>query len=596
MAQPAVPATPRLALAVVAAFALVVAGGQGVHELWLDEAQAWLIAANATSLGDLAGRLAYEGHPPLWYLLLFGVSRLWRDPLAMQALALLAASAVAFLAAWRSPFTPAQKALFAFSYFPLFEYGVISRGYGLGLACLAAYAAMRCAGERRAWRLAIPLAFAALTSAYGLVLAWALAVGLVVSLLDPADPAPAGRPAWRDHAGGAAILLAATAVALLAMRVPADASFRVVLAPGIDVLRAAWATYVPFWAFVPLPDVAAASPWNTSPLVGRPVLGQLAYVMGAVTLWLAAASLATRPAALAAFLAGAGVLWAFCYAGYAGSLRHHGHYFLLWLLCIWAAEPVGPRAAAWLARASRTLAAWISPRAVPGLAVAIAVGVGLAGAWPLATWSAPLLALAGLTAAALALAHGAAQLSALARACGPGGAALTALLALQVASAALLLRHDMAQPFSGSAPIAAAIRAADPAGRLPVVVVDTSDLNYLGPPLALALDRPVYLARAGETRLATYLVWDRSRPPRMSPATPETRLAATQQVLWRLAQEGLPGDEAFVAAETLVPEFPPGLPGALVAVAPPAVDGAEPAGLALFRVVRDPGAGASCPR
>lgn len=587
---------PRLALALAAAFALACAAGLAVHEIWLDESQAWLIAAGAASPADLAARLAYEGHPPLWYALLFVASRVWPSPVAMQAAALLAATGVAFLVAWRSPFPPAQKALLAFGYYPLFEYGVISRGYGLGLACLAAYAALRTAGERRAWLLAIPLALAALTSAYGIILAWALAVGLAVAMLDPADPDRAPGPTWRDRGLAAAILVGATAFALLQMRVPADASFRVTLAPGVDVLRAAWATYVPFWAFVPLPDLAKPSPWNTTPVMGRPVLGQLAYMMGPVTLWIAAAALARRPAALAAFVAGASVLWAFCYVGYAGSLRHHGHYFLLWVLCLWVAEPTGPRAAAWAARAAAALGRVITPGRVPALAVAIVAAIGAATASPVAPWSAALLGLAGVAAAVVALARGGGVAIGLARAWGPGGLALTALLALHVVAGAVLLRRDLAQPFTGAAPIAAAIRAADPAGRLPIVVVDTSDINYLGPPIALALGRPVHYAGVAETREATYLVWDRHRPKRLSPATAEARLALSQQALWRLSRAGLPAPEVLIASEAVVPEFPPGLPAEVLALAPTPVAGDEPAPLALYRVVHDPAAGASCPR
>lgn len=44
--------------------------GLVAHEPWFDEAQAWLLARDA-SLGELLfHRLRYEGHPPLWYLLL----------------------------------------------------------------------------------------------------------------------------------------------------------------------------------------------------------------------------------------------------------------------------------------------------------------------------------------------------------------------------------------------------------------------------------------------------------------------------------------------------------------------------------------------
>lgn len=40
------------------------------HEVWLDEAQSWIILRD-TPLSDLPYRLNVEGHPPLWYLVLY---------------------------------------------------------------------------------------------------------------------------------------------------------------------------------------------------------------------------------------------------------------------------------------------------------------------------------------------------------------------------------------------------------------------------------------------------------------------------------------------------------------------------------------------
>lgn len=45
------------------------------HEVWLDEAQAWVIVRDCP-LPELAYRLKAEGHPPLWYLVLFPFVRL----------------------------------------------------------------------------------------------------------------------------------------------------------------------------------------------------------------------------------------------------------------------------------------------------------------------------------------------------------------------------------------------------------------------------------------------------------------------------------------------------------------------------------------
>lgn len=44
--------------------------GVSVHEPWFDEAQSWLLVRDSSLLELLSERLRFEGHPPLWYLLL----------------------------------------------------------------------------------------------------------------------------------------------------------------------------------------------------------------------------------------------------------------------------------------------------------------------------------------------------------------------------------------------------------------------------------------------------------------------------------------------------------------------------------------------
>ena len=58
------------------------------HEMWRDEIQAWSIAIGSHSVGDLLHALRYEGHPPLWYLVLMPITRATSDPRMMQVLAI----------------------------------------------------------------------------------------------------------------------------------------------------------------------------------------------------------------------------------------------------------------------------------------------------------------------------------------------------------------------------------------------------------------------------------------------------------------------------------------------------------------------------
>lgn len=148
------------------------------HEIWRDEGRAYSIAAEATSLADLFERLNNEGHPALWYLILYGGLRVVRTPLVLQtASALIAVAAMAVLFV-RSPFPIWQRLLFSVGFFPIYEYSVVARNYGIAmllLFCFAAYYKQRF--ERPVLMGSIGFLLAQ-TNAYGLIMAAAIGVSL----------------------------------------------------------------------------------------------------------------------------------------------------------------------------------------------------------------------------------------------------------------------------------------------------------------------------------------------------------------------------------------------------------------------------------
>jgi hypothetical protein len=119
------------------------------HRPWLDEWQALLIAQKSPTFGDLLANLRYEGHPPLWYLILRAMALIvpiyWVLPATCAVLALCTQAAVLL----RMPFTRMQRLCVATGYFMLFDYLTISRSLTLGVMCLVLFMAMR---ERKiAW-------------------------------------------------------------------------------------------------------------------------------------------------------------------------------------------------------------------------------------------------------------------------------------------------------------------------------------------------------------------------------------------------------------------------------------------------------------
>ena len=66
------------------------------HEMWRDELQAWLIARDSSSISNIFWNLRYEGHPVLWYLLLYPLAHISWNPVSMQVLN----NVIAVLEAW----------------------------------------------------------------------------------------------------------------------------------------------------------------------------------------------------------------------------------------------------------------------------------------------------------------------------------------------------------------------------------------------------------------------------------------------------------------------------------------------------------------
>ena len=116
-------------------FLYVVAAGFGIahHELWGDEIHSWNIAKASGSISDLISNTRYEGHPPAWYLILWSISKFTHNLVYVQIAQLLIASSVVFIVLFYSPFSFITRILIPFGYYFLFEYGILSRNYAIGV-------------------------------------------------------------------------------------------------------------------------------------------------------------------------------------------------------------------------------------------------------------------------------------------------------------------------------------------------------------------------------------------------------------------------------------------------------------------------------
>src|SRR6266542_2162001 len=103
------------------------------HELWSDEIHSWNIAKASVSLFDLIHNTRYEGHPPIWYIILWSISKLTHDVTYIQMPQFIIASLIVFIVLFFSPFPLVIRILIPFGYYFLFEYAVLSRNYAVGI-------------------------------------------------------------------------------------------------------------------------------------------------------------------------------------------------------------------------------------------------------------------------------------------------------------------------------------------------------------------------------------------------------------------------------------------------------------------------------
>ena len=117
---------------------LIVSGYTMIHhEMWVDEIHSWNIAKGSPGYFDLIYNTRYEGHPPIWYTILWTISKFTHNVVYVQMVHWLIAALTVLLILFFSPMALVTRILIPFGYYFLYEYSVLSRNYAIGvlLAC-----------------------------------------------------------------------------------------------------------------------------------------------------------------------------------------------------------------------------------------------------------------------------------------------------------------------------------------------------------------------------------------------------------------------------------------------------------------------------
>lgn len=113
---------------------IIIAGyAMTFHEPWGDEIHSWNIVKGSVNYFDLILNTRYEGHPPVWYTIMWPISKLTHNFAYVQLVHLIIASLTVFLVLFFSPFSFFTRILIPLGYYFLYEYALLSRNYAIGV-------------------------------------------------------------------------------------------------------------------------------------------------------------------------------------------------------------------------------------------------------------------------------------------------------------------------------------------------------------------------------------------------------------------------------------------------------------------------------
>jgi hypothetical protein len=324
-----------LALAVFVALTSILATH---HEPWRDEADAWVMARDA-SVGEILHYGGYSGTPGLWYFIQMPFAKTGAGYATQRYLHLVIAWVAAGLLLFCAPFPLGLRLALVFGYFLSFEYAVISRNYAIGI--LLCFTALAMDGARR--RLA-PL--------YGVVVGLAANASAHFTFFALAFAAALAWDAWRARGNrrlwlGVALAGAGIGLAVWQLWPPVDGQLPPEFFRHVEPLRIRETLSQ---AFVP----HHAGFWTE--------------VVGALAVGLTLARVRAAPrAALVFLLTSAGLFYVLVFK-YAGGVRHFGLLFIAVTVAWWmaGAETPGPGRSL----RQRVLAAALGVLLLPSLLVA----------------------------------------------------------------------------------------------------------------------------------------------------------------------------------------------------------------------------------
>ena len=227
------------------------------HEPWFDESVAWLIARDS-SIWDILFEIPhYEGHPPLWHLILVPFAKTGMPyELSLSVVSLLFTGTAIFLIEKYAPFPRIVKWILPFTYFFFYQYSVISRPYSVMMLAIVLLAmAHKKRNEKPVYYIGA-LVLLCLTSACGILMAGGIAFAWLIEIKEKKSILDCIKATKQDARLRWLIVLLGFAVILCIVLIPAKDAYAVRSHFDIGNLK-----YLVYTFFVMIMDSICSSAW-----------------------------------------------------------------------------------------------------------------------------------------------------------------------------------------------------------------------------------------------------------------------------------------------------------------------------------------------
>lgn len=195
------------------------------HEPWFDEAQAWQIARTASVYDIFFTIPHYEGHPPLWHLLLLPFAKLGAPyEFSLSLVNIVFMVITVWLLMFKSSMPKILKLTVPFTYFLCYQYAIVCRPYSIMLLGFVLCGIFYNSKNEKPMPMVLSLMLLCASSAYGLAYAFFICIAWLTELWNKQNFIGFVKSVVTSKAFKWLLLLAVFAVCILLLIIPGENS------------------------------------------------------------------------------------------------------------------------------------------------------------------------------------------------------------------------------------------------------------------------------------------------------------------------------------------------------------------------------------